>query len=91
MWVRASASNARAVLIEARCYHCGLMLLALGCASAGTRKSSSATIANLESSVPELSSRNQSRVAVYSSEIETAADKIILESPPGVRQTRITG
>src|SRR5215469_11929955 len=62
------------------CLVCGLMFLA--CGPAGTRKSSSAKIAkNLEASVPELSSRNQSLLAVYSAEIETAADRIILESP----------
>lgn len=63
------------------CLLCCLMVQVLGCGSAVTRKSSSAKVAkNLESSVPELSSRNQSLLAVYSAEIETAADKIIAES-----------
>jgi len=63
------------------CLLCCLMAQVLGCGSAVTRKSSSAQITkNLESSVPELSSRNQSLLAVYSAEIETAADKIIAES-----------
>jgi hypothetical protein len=57
----------------------GLMLLA--CASAGTRKTSSAKIAkNVTAPVPELTSRNQSLLAIYSAEIESAADKIIIES-----------
>jgi len=70
------------------CLACGLMLFVLGCRSAATRKSSSAKIAtNLESSLPELSSRNQSLLGIYSAEIETAADKIILESPsPAARR-----
>lgn len=70
------------------CLACGLMLLVLGCRSAATRKSSSAKIAtNLESSLPELSSRNQSLLGIYSAEIETAADKIILGSPsPAARR-----
>ena len=65
------------------CVLCGLMLLAAACASGGsTRKTSSAKVAkNVTSSVPELSARNQSLLALYSAQIETAADKIILESP----------
>ena len=65
-----------------RCVFCGLLLLSLGCAAGGnSRKKSSAKIAkNVTSSAPELSSRNQSRLALYSAEIETAADKIISES-----------
>src|SRR5215467_8915239 len=42
---------------------------------------------NVSSSVLEISSRNQSLLAVYSPEIETAADKIIVESPsPAARR-----
>ena len=65
-----------------RCALCGLLLLSLGCVSgSNTRKKSSAKIAkNVTSSAPELSSRNQSLLALYSAEIEAAADKIILES-----------
>jgi hypothetical protein len=60
----------------------GLTLLMLGCASGPTRKSSSVKSApKVESSATELSSRNQSLLAVYSAEIESAADQIILESP----------
>jgi len=60
----------------------GLMLLALGCASGPTRKTSSIKLAkNVKSSAAELSSRNQSLLGLYSAEIEAAADKIILESP----------
>jgi hypothetical protein len=55
--------------------------MTLSCAPAGTRKTSSAKVAkNVTSSVPELSSRNQSLLAVYSAEIENTADKIIRES-----------
>jgi hypothetical protein len=55
------------------------MLLVLGCAS--TRKTSSIKSAkNVQSSVAELSSRNQSLLGLYSAEIEAAADRIILES-----------
>jgi hypothetical protein len=65
------------------------MLLAAACASGGsTRKTSSANVAkNVMSSVPELSARNQSLLALYSAEIETAADRIISESPsPATRR-----
>ena len=64
------------------CVLCALMLVASGCASGGsTRKTSSLkSTKNVTSSAPELSSRNQSLLALYSAEIETAADKIILES-----------
>ncbi len=73
--------------IEARrsylsCVLFGLTLLIFGCASGPTRKSSSVKSApKVESSATELSSRNQSLLAIYSAEIETAADQIILESP----------
>jgi hypothetical protein len=54
-------------------------VLVLGCAS--TRKTSSIKSAkNVQSSVAELSSRNQSLLGLYSAEIEAAADRIILES-----------
>src|SRR5262249_13532995 len=60
----------------------GLILLVLGCTSGSTRKTSSAKSAkNLKSSPAELSLRNQSLLGLYSSEIEAAADKIIMESP----------
>jgi hypothetical protein len=72
---------------------CCLMLLALGCVSGGsTRKASTVkTTKNVESSVPELSSRNQSLLALYSAEVETAADKVILESssPEARRQALV--
>jgi hypothetical protein len=61
------------------CALLSLMLLVLGCAS--TRKTSSIKSAkNVQSSVAELSSRNQSLLGLYSAEIEAAADRIILES-----------
>jgi len=62
---------------------CVLLLLSLGCVAGGnTRKKSLAKVAkNVTSSAPELSSRNQSLLALYSAEIETAADKVISESP----------
>ena len=70
------------------CVLCGLTLLVFGCASGTTRKASSLKSAkNVESSAQELSSRNQSLLAVFSAEIETAADQIILQSPsPGARR-----
>ena len=64
---------------------CGLMFFLDGCASRATRKTSSINRAkNVEISATELGSRNQSLLAVYSSEIEGAADKVILESPSPV-------
>lgn len=61
------------------CVLLSLMLLVLGCAS--TRKTSSIKSAkNVQSSVAELTSRNQSLLGLYSAEIEAAADRIILES-----------
>jgi hypothetical protein len=64
---------------------CGLMFFLDGCASRSTRKTSSLNrTKNVEASATELSSRNQSLLALYSSEIEGAADKIILESPSPV-------
>jgi len=57
-------------------------VLFFGCASRNTRKTSSINRAkNIKISAAELSSRNQSLLAVYSAEIESAADKVILESP----------
>jgi hypothetical protein len=69
------------------CVLFSLMLLVLGCAS--TKKYSSIKSAkNVRSSVPELSSRNQSLLGLYSAEIEAAGDRIILEShsPKASRQ-----
>ncbi len=70
------------------CAACGLLLLAQGCFSGnGTRKAASLkSTKNVESSAPELSSRNQSLLALYSAEIETAADRIISESPSPAAQ-----
>jgi hypothetical protein len=71
------------------CVVIGLILLEAGCVSGGTtRKTASMKSAkNVESSAPELSSRNQSLLAIYSAEIESAADKVILESPsPAARR-----
>ena len=71
------------------CLVCGLMLSEVGCLSGGTtRKASSAKFAkHVTSSVPELSSRNRSLLAIYSAEVETAADEIILKSPsPATRR-----
>ena len=64
------------------CAACGLALLAQGCMSGNsTRKASSLkSTKNVQSSAPELSSRNQSMLALYSAEIEAAADRIISES-----------
>jgi hypothetical protein len=64
------------------CLVCGLLLSEVGCLSGGTtRKASSAKFAkHVTSSVPELSSRNRSLLAIYSAEVETKADEIILKS-----------
>jgi hypothetical protein len=65
-----------------------LVLLALGCSS-GTRKASSLKSAkNVTSSALELSSRNQSLLALYSGELEVAADRIISESHSPVARRR---
>jgi len=70
------------------CAACGLALLAQGCLSGNsTRKASSLkSTKNVQSSAPELSSRNQSMLALYSAEIEVAADKIISQSPSPAAQ-----
>jgi hypothetical protein len=72
------------------CAACGLALLAQGCLSGNnTRKASSikSTKNVVQSTAPELSSRNQSMLALYSAEIEAAADRIISESPsPATRR-----
>lgn len=70
------------------CAACSLVLLAQGCMSGnGTRKASSVkSTKNVQSSMPELSSRNQSMLALYSAEIEVAADRIISESPSPTTQ-----
>ena len=58
-----------------------VLLLLSGCASRGTRKTSSIKrVKNINVSAAELSSRNQSLLAVYSSQIEVAADQIIRAS-----------
>jgi hypothetical protein len=63
----------------------GLILFLPSCISRTTRKSSSINrLKKVEVSAAVLSSRNQSLLALYSSEIEGAADKIILESPSPV-------
>jgi hypothetical protein len=70
----------------------GSMLLVLGCASGTTRKSSTIkSLKAVKSSPAELSSRNQSLLGLYSSEIEAAADEIILQSssPVARRQALI--
>jgi hypothetical protein len=70
------------------CMLCGLILLAPECTYGGDKKTASNKSAkNVKSSVSELSSRNQSLLARYSAEVETAADKIISGSPsPGARR-----
>jgi hypothetical protein len=55
--------------------------------SGSTRKAASLnSTKNVQSSAPELSSRNQSMLALYSAEIEVAADRIISESPSPAAQ-----
>lgn len=61
---------------------CGITLFLSGCGSRTTRKTSSVNRSKkIQASAIELTSRNQSLLALYSSEIEGAADKVILESP----------
>jgi hypothetical protein len=77
--------------VTCRQLYCLLFVLSVGlfgCASGTTRKTSSIKSAKtVEASAAELSSRNQSLLALYSSEIEAAADKIISESSsPVVRR-----
>jgi hypothetical protein len=58
-----------------------LVILSVGCVSRGTRKTSSIKrVKNINISAAELSSRNQSLLAVYSSQVEAAADQILLAS-----------
>jgi hypothetical protein len=53
-----------------------------GCSFGSTRKDAAVKSAkNIKSSAAELSARNQSLLGMYSAEIESAADKIMLESP----------
>ncbi len=69
------------------CVLLGLMLPLSGCLSGGgaTRRNASIKSAkSVKSSAAELSARNQSLLALYSSEVEAAADKVILESPSAV-------
>ena len=70
------------------CAACGFALLVQGCLSENsTRKASSLkSTKNVQSSAPELSSRNKSMLALYSAEVEVAADKIISESPSPAAQ-----
>jgi hypothetical protein len=65
------------------CAACGLALLAQGCMSGnGTKKTSSVkSTKNVQSSMPELSSRNQSMLALYSAEIEVAAAELFRNRP----------
>jgi hypothetical protein len=58
------------------------MVVLCGCASGTTSKTALIKSAkHVESSAAELSLRNQSLLGLFSAEIETAADKVILESP----------
>jgi hypothetical protein len=60
----------------------GLIWGSAGCVSRTTRKTLSINrVKGVEVSAAELGSRNQSLLALYSSEIENAADKIIREAP----------
>jgi hypothetical protein len=68
-----------------------LTLLSLGCAPRSTRKTSTIRRAkNINISAAELSSRNQSLLAVYSSQIEVSADQIIVASTsPSTRRVAL--
>jgi hypothetical protein len=75
------------------CMFCGFLLLVPGRMCNGqTKKTASYKSAkNVKSSAAELSSRNQSLLARYSAEVETAADKIISgsSSPSARRQALV--
>ena len=63
----------------------GLMVILPGCGSGPTKKTALIKSSkHVETSAAELSARNQSRLGLYSAEIENAADKIILQSPSAV-------
>ena len=66
----------------------GLVVALCGCASGTTSKTALIKSSkHVESSAAELSLRNQSLLSLYSAEIETTADKVILESPsPATRR-----
>jgi hypothetical protein len=66
----------------------GLVMFLCGCGSPTTRKTAlTKSSKKVESSVAELSARNQSLLGLYSAEIESAADRIILQSPsPAARR-----
>ncbi len=60
----------------------GLMVVMCGCAPGATSKTALIKSAKgVQSSAAELSLRNQSLLGLYSGQIETAADRVILESP----------
>jgi hypothetical protein len=64
------------------CALLGLAILMCGCSLGKTRKDASVKAAkNVTSSAAELSARNQSLLGIYSAEIESAADKIMFETP----------
>ena len=64
------------------CALLGLAILMCGCSLGKTRKDASVKAAkNVTSSAAELSARNQSLLGMYSAEIESAADKIMFETP----------
>lgn len=69
------------------CMLCGFMLLVPGGVHGDDSQKTRKHTPNVKSSASELSSRNQSLLALYSAEIETAADKIISGSPsPATRR-----
>lgn len=75
MLARVTGSHLCSILV-------GLMVILCGCASGTTSKTALVkSTKSVESSAAELSLINQSLLSLYSAEIETAADKIILESP----------
>jgi hypothetical protein len=64
------------------CALLGLAILMCGCSLGKTRKDASVKAAkNVTSSAAELSARNQSLLGMYSAQIESAADKIMFETP----------
>src|SRR6516225_2424896 len=86
MILQCSTSNGRHVALRfLYCALAGWMAVLAGCASGTTRKTALIKSSkHVELSAALLSARNQSRLALYSAEIENAADKIILQSPSAV-------
>jgi len=83
---RGQAANYRQVARRySYCVLVGLMAILSACGSGPTKKTALIKSSkHVEASAAELSARNQSRLGLYSAEIENAADKVILQSPSAI-------